>query len=386
MKSIDLESNIDINLSSYDFLLPDNLIAKTPLMPKENAKLLVYKNGVITHTIFKYLFDFIPKDYLIVLNNTKVINARIFAKKLNKDIIDSIKHNVAINCNKEIFYHRHIDKYKHLTQIKGRVKLYDCFIIPYKSIYVGIQVVGIIGEYREVIFFYITRDTINSFLESKYYIQDNKPLYNLISNQILDNNAIFDLLQECGKIPLPPYIRRDINKKDEIDYQSVFANIYGSVAAPTASLHFSKNMLEFLKKTYNHLFITLHVGAGTFKPVIKENILEHKIHSEMCCILQDDANKILKNNNILCIGTTALRSIEWFIKTHKLCGENDIFLHPLNKPKKVKALLTNFHLPKSSLIMLVSSLIGREQTLKIYNEAIKQQYRFYSYGDGMLII
>ncbi len=386
MESNVLRSNIDTNLLSYDFSLPHNLIATSPVIPKEDAKLLVYKDNNICHTTFKYLFDFIPKDYLIVLNNTKVINARIFAKKINHDVLRSIKHNEIIDYNKEIFYHKHINKYRHLTQIKGKSKINDYFTISYKSNHIGIQVLNIQGEYREVVFFYLTQDIIDILLSTKDLMQDNQTLENLISQQALNNDEIFFLLQECGKIPLPPYIKRDSKQSDILDYQSVFASIYGSVASPTASLHFSDSMFNFLKQNYKHIYVTLHIGAGTFKPVLADNILNHKIHCEMCYIPQEHTKNILHTEKILCVGTTAMRSIEWFIKTKKHYGENDIFLHPLNPPKKIKSLLTNFHLPKSSLIMLVSSIIGREQTLKLYKEAIENQYRFYSYGDGMLII
>ena len=152
----------------------------------------------------------------------------------------------------------------------------------------------------------------------------------------------------------------------EIDYQSIFATAQGSIAAPTASLHFSKSMFSYLQYHYHHVFVTLHIGAGTFQPVSTQNILEHTMHTESCWIPKESAQ---------CIN-----------ETQQTSGENNIFLNPYNPPKKVTALLTNFHLPKSSLIMLVSSMIGRQETLRIYNEAIQKQYKFYSYGDGMLIL
>lgn len=347
----------DMLLESYDFNLPSDLIATHPSTPKESAKLLVYKkdSDKIIHSTFKHLFDFIPSDYLIVLNNTRVIKARLFCKNL-----ESTKM-------REIFYHKAINNEINLVQIKGKVRKNDIFKIDSNNF---LEVVNLRNDgFREVIFF-----------------------ENLESKKILSQSEIFILLEKYGKMPLPPYIKREATPQDSKDYQSLFALHNGSIAAPTASLHFSSEMLAFLESNFKHVYLTLHVGAGTFKPVESSSILKHKMHSEYCQIESSVAQKILNAQNILCIGSTAMRSVEWLLSLdsikgfEKICGKNDIFLHPLNKPKKVNALLTNFHLPKSSLIMLVSSLISRENTLKIYQEAIAKRYKFYSYGDCMLII
>lgn len=376
---------IDLELSGYDFTLPDKLIATNPVMPKENAKLLIYHNNEIIHSTFKDLFNYIPNDYLIVLNDTKVMCARLFANKLNLESFlktNNFKDSV-LPTKREIFYHKPLANNLHLVQIKGRVKLYDIFVLHWNEINIYVQVVAIRDNgYREAIFF-----TLDQSLLKKESLKDKAA--HLTQTQVLD------MLEQCGKIPLPPYIKRESTKQDSIDYQSIFAKHNGSVAAPTASLHFSDSMFIALKQKYNYAFVTLHVGAGTFQPVNSENILNHKIHTESCIIAHENMKKIIQAKKILCIGTTAMRSVEWLIRQKDLndlenkdsvIGENDIFLHPYNPPKKVKALLTNFHLPRSSLLMLVSSMIGRDKTLKIYNEAIKHNYRFYSYGDGMLII
>ena len=376
----------DLELSNYDFTLPNELIATTPIMPKENAKLLIYHNDEIIHSTFRDLFTYIPKDYLIVMNDTRVMNARLFANKLDLESFiktNEIKDSI-LPAKREIFYHKAISNNLHIVQIKGRVKLYDIFVLHYNEIKVYIQVLALRDNgYREVIFFTLN----NQSLLKRESLKDKA--INLAQNQV------FELLDKCGKIPLPPYIKRESTEKDHIDYQSIFAKHSGSVAAPTASLHFSDSMFIKLKQHYNHAFVTLHVGAGTFQPVNSENILNHKIHAESCIITNENLQKIMQAKNILCIGTTAMRSVEWLIRQKNLkdlsnkdsiIGENNIFLHPYNPPKKVKALLTNFHLPKSSLLMLVSSIIGRDKTLRIYHEAIKHKYRFYSYGDGMLII
>ncbi|EEO24470.1 MULTISPECIES: tRNA preQ1(34) S-adenosylmethionine ribosyltransferase-isomerase QueA [Helicobacter] len=373
----------DLDLSSYDFTLPNDLIATEPIKPKENAKLLIYHNGKITHTTFYELFNYIPKDYLIVLNDTRVINARLFANKLSLESLHKtqILNDSILPTKREIFYHKHLSNNLHLVQIKGKAKLHDIFTLQYNNTNVFIQVVDIKDDGYKIVSFFTLKDI--SALKQ-----------NLLQNHAekLSQEKVLSLLQTCGNIPLPPYMKRESTEKDSKDYQSIFARNEGSVAAPTASLHFSESMFKYLKENYNHAFVTLHVGAGTFKPITCENILNHKIHTESCIIAKKEAQKILESKKILCVGTTAMRSVEWLIRENvaqiesDIMGENAIFLNPFNPPKKVKALLTNFHLPKSSLLMLVSSIIGRKETLRIYEEAIANKYRFYSYGDGMLII
>jgi S-adenosylmethionine:tRNA ribosyltransferase-isomerase len=194
------------------------------------------------------------------------------------------------------------------------------------------------------------------------------------------------VLDKIGHIPLPPYIQREDNKEDETDYQTLFAKNAGAVAAPTASLHFTTELFKELEEQYNTHKVTLHVGAGTFKPVEAEHILDHPMHSEYFHIPKKSAEVLKSNKKILAIGTTVTRTVEYFSRTEKTEGECDLFLNPNNKPKRVDYLLTNFHLPKSTLIMLVSAFVGREKTLELYKEAIKEEYRFFSYGDAMLII
>jgi len=201
--------------------------------------------------------------------------------------------------------------------------------------------------------------------------------------KILDFLELVNILEKIGHVPLPPYIKRSDEKIDEKEYQTIFAKKEGAVAAPTASLHFTDELLDKIKEKY---FLTLHVGAGTFKPVEVKDIREHKMHSEFYEIPKNTAKILDSDKEIVAVGTTVTRTIEYYVRTKKLKGECDLFLNPLNPPIRVNHLLTNFHLPKSTLIMLVASFIGREKTLEIYNEAIKNNYRFYSYGDAMLII
>lgn len=202
----------------------------------------------------------------------------------------------------------------------------------------------------------------------------------------ISTNELFDILETIGHIPLPPYIKREDNEKDATEYQTVFSKKQGAVAAPTASLHFTNTMFQKLKERYEHGFLTLHVGAGTFKPVEAENINEHVMHSEFYTIPEATCKIINSKSPLLAVGTTVTRTVEYYVREKKETGYSDLFLHPLNQPKRIDHLLTNFHLPKSTLIMLVASFIGLEETLRIYEEAVKEKYRFFSYGDAMLII
>lgn len=334
-------------LESYNYELDSNLIANTPIIPQSKAKLLIYirnKNKII-HTTFKDFFNYIPKDCLIVLNDTKVIKARIYGKKIN-------------NGGKvELLFHKELINNTFLVQINGKVKVGD------KLIFKG--------------------DLESKILE---LLDDGLRVVSFsVKNKILDKQNLLDILDSIGYMPIPPYIKNN-NYKDNIkSYQSVFAEHKGSIAAPTASLHFSKEDLEKLE-TFNHCFITLHVGAGTFFSIKTEDIRKHIMHTESFEIKNSARNKIDKATKILCIGTTTTRCIEHYIRTSQTKGECNIFISPFNKPKKVDYLLTNFHLPKSSLIMLVAGFIGLDKTKELYKTAIDLKYRFYSYGDGMLIL
>ncbi len=206
-------------------------------------------------------------------------------------------------------------------------------------------------------------------------------------NQIILFEELVNTLNSIGHIPLPVYINRDDEKSDEKDYQTLFAKNYGAVAAPTASLHFTPELLKELDNKFDINYLTLHVGAGTFKPVDVEDIAKHNMHSEYFNISSTTKDALDDTKTIkMAVGTTATRTLEYFARTNLQSGECDLFLNPNNKPQLVDILLTNFHLPKSTLIMLVASFVGLEKTLELYDEAIKNDYRFYSYGDAMLII
>lgn len=340
-------SNDDLLTSSYDYILPKELIATSPAKPADSAKLLVYirESDKIIHTTFKDLLNYIPKDCAIFLNDTKVIKARVFGKKESGGRV-------------ELLIIKPINNNRFTVMIKGKVKV-DTKLYFSRELSAKVEELNIDGS-RSVTFF--------------------------VDNKEIDFTALIDILEDIGHIPLPPYMNREDRKEDELDYQTLFAKNAGSVAAPTASLHFTPNMLSEIKSKFNTYYLTLHVGAGTFKPVDSQKILEHPMHSEVYNIPKDAQEYIQSKQKILAVGTTSTRTIEFYARENPPGGECNLFLHPNNKPIRVDYLLTNFHLPKSTLIMLVSAFLGRDKTLKLYNEAIKNRYRFYSYGDAMLII
>jgi len=341
-----LESK-DILVESYNYNLPPNLIAKYPVSPRDSAKLLVYdrKRDRIIHTIFKNILDFTNKSAFI-FNDTKVIKARVFGVKETGGKI-------------ELLLNRPI-KDKFLVYIRGKVKKGTKLFFDN----------NLLAEVEELL------EDGSRIVSFKWKMENGKW-------KILDFLELVSILEEIGHVPLPPYIKRSDEKIDEKEYQTIFAKKEGAVAAPTASLHFTDELLNKIKEKY---FLTLHVGAGTFKPVEVEDIREHKMHSEFYEIPKNTAKILDSDKEIVAVGTTVTRTIEYYVRTKQLKGECDLFLNPLNPPVRVNHLLTNFHLPKSTLIMLVASFIGREKTLEIYNEAIRKNYRFYSYGDAMLII
>ena len=336
-----------LKTSSYDYDLPKELIATHPVSPADSARLLVYNRttNTITHTTFKNLMDFLPNELSVFLNDTKVIKARIFGTKETGGKIELL-------LNKPLF----MDRY--LVIIGGKVRIGTKLFFDEN---LNAEVLEVNEDGSRIV---------------QFFQNDKK----------LDFLALVDILNKIGHLPLPPYMNRSDEKEDEKDYQTLFAKNYGAVAAPTASLHFTPLLLEKINDKYDVNYLTLHVGAGTFKPVDVDDILNHPMHSEYFEI-GIEAKKALDNaQKVLAVGTTVTRTIEYYIRTNKIQGECDLFLNPANKPIKVDYLLTNFHLPKSTLIMLVASFVGLEKTLEIYHEAIKENYRFYSYGDGMLII
>jgi S-adenosylmethionine:tRNA ribosyltransferase-isomerase len=336
-----------MQVDAYDYDLPQHLIATKPAEPKDSAKLLVYdrKNDMITHAIFRDILDFIPPKTAVILNDTKVIKARIFGQKESGGKI-------------ELLINSPLEENRFLVYIRGRVKVGTALLFE-KGLRAVVERVHADGT-REVRFFHNEKE--------------------------LDFPALHAILEKIGHIPLPPYIKREDTLQDVEDYQTLFAKKIGAVAAPTASLHFTPSLFEKMKKRFDTAYITLHVGAGTFKPVEVDKIEKHKMHSEYYEIAARTEQIINSKQKILAVGTTVTRTIEYYVRTGLTQGESDLFLHPKNPPRRVDFLLTNFHLPKSTLLMLVASFVGLEKALEIYHEAITKEYHFFSYGDAMLIL
>lgn len=353
-----------MNLSDFDYNLPKELIAQKPASPRESSRLLIYnrQNNKIDHKHFYDLPKYLKTGDVLFLNNSKVFSARLFANR---------KTGAKI----EIFLLKNISKKDNAWQclLKGKTNL------------------------NEIL-------SLENNLEAKI-LEKNENIFNIIFNQeYLD---FVKTIEQIGETPLPPYIKKDQNRNDKTNYQTVYAkdNKLGSSAAPTAGLHFSQKIFEELKsKGVEILEATLHVGLGTFLPIKSENILEHKMHSEEVEISAEVINKLIKAKNnqqrIIAVGTTSCRILESLnkfldfdknkqkyleYKGDNLQFSTDIFIYPGYKFALIDGLVTNFHLPKSSLLLLISAIIGREEVLKAYQEAIKEKYRFFSYGDAMFI-
>ena len=336
-----------LKTSSYDYHLPDELIATHPVEPRENARLLVYNraDNSIIHDYFYNIDRHLPKDAALIFNDTKVIKARLFGSKKSGGKI-------------ELLINRPLDAHTINVYIKGRVK-----------------------EAHQIDFDNELQATI-----IKLHEDGSRDVRFTCKGIDLRFEELLPIIEAIGHIPLPPYLQRSDNEEDQINYQSVFAKFEGAVAAPTASLHFNDALFNKVCQNHKHAFVTLHVGAGTFKPVQSDTITDHPMHSEYFSI-SDEAKSLLDSTqNIVAFGTTSTRTIEYYIRTNESSGEANLFLHPNNQPKRVNHLLTNFHLPKSTLLMLVASFVGLENAQAIYKEAIEKKYRFFSYGDAMLIL
>ena len=345
-----------MKVSDYRYDLPKELIAQDPINKRDESRLLVvHKNdGSITHKHFYDVIDYMDKGDVLVINDTKVIPARLIGTIDGKDAV----------C--EVFLVKRLDK-----------DLWECLVKPGKKLKIGTKV--------------------NFIKELSCEIVDIKEDGNRIVKFIYD--GIFEeVLDKAGTVPLPPYITHKLDDKDR--YQTVYAVYKGSVAAPTAGLHFTKELLSKIEqKGINIVKITLHVSLGTCRPVKVENIEDHKMHSEKVIITKESANKIneaiLNNHKVICVGTTSCRSLEsaaYFdeVKNKYLVkdfdGETNIFIYEGYKFKIMNALITNFHLPESTLLMLVSAFAGKEIVFNAYKEAIKEKYRFYSFGDASMFI
>jgi S-adenosylmethionine:tRNA ribosyltransferase-isomerase len=338
------------NLDDFDFNLPQELIAQFPSSERSNSRLLCLdKNtGRVEHKIFKDLPELLTEKDLLVFNNTRVIPARLYATKKTGG-------------KAEIFIERALENNRLLAQIKTS-----------KALKVGTELFLDIDTWFEVI------GRKDSFFE----------LF------LKSPHSFGDVLKKFGHTPLPPYIEHKPDISDIDRYQTIYAKHDGAVAAPTAGLHFDRKLMHALyKKKIKIAFLTLHVGYGTFQPVRVERIEDHKIHKEYINIPEKICEQVrnTKNNGgrIIAVGTTSVRALETVWQDGKIkpySGDTDIFIYPGYKFRCIDGMITNFHLPKTSLLMLLCAFAGLENTMHAYQEAIKDKYRFYSYGDGMLII
>ena len=348
-----------MRVSDFSFELPDALIARYPTPSRSGCRLLSLngESGEISHDIFTDLLNKLEKGDLLVFNNTRVIPARIYGRKATGGKI-------------EVLVERMLDEHRVLAHVRSS-----------KSPKPGAEL--FLGEQDEISATMVARhDTL-------FEIQFN------------DERDILTILEQIGHIPLPPYIDRPDDDADRELYQTVYSQKPGAVAAPTAGLHFDQPMLEQLKvKGVEFAFVTLHVGAGTFQPVRVENINDHVMHSEYAEVPQDVVDAVLackaRSNKVVAVGTTSVRSLESAAKAAQQASngqtliapffaDTQIFIYPGYQYSVVDALVTNFHLPESTLIMLVSAFAGYHNTMSAYQQAVEQSYRFFSYGDAMYI-
>ncbi|MDD3266135.1 MAG: tRNA preQ1(34) S-adenosylmethionine ribosyltransferase-isomerase QueA [Burkholderiales bacterium] len=335
-----------MKLTDFDYNLPNELIASHPTNNRSDSRLLVVNNFEYQDKLFSNILDFIEPNDLLVINNTKVVKARLFGNKPSGGKVEVMLERV-IN-NKEIIAH----------------------VRTSKTIKIGMLIDLPAGITMEVI------ERIDSIFKLR----------------VLNDIDIYHYLEQNGNLPLPPYMGRQADSSDEERYQTVYAKHNGSVAAPTAGLHFTNEIItQISDKGAKVTHVTLHVGSGTFKPVSVENIAEHKMHSEVFEITEDTIRLIKetkqKGGKVIAVGTTSMRTLETVANRGMSAqsGETDIFITPGFEFKVVDKLITNFHLPKSTLLMLVSAFSGSEVIKKTYEYAVKNKYRFFSYGDAMLL-
>ena len=341
-----------MDISLFDYNLPEELIAQTPLQQRDSSKLLVLnKNtGEIEHQHFNNIKSYLKKGDVLVLNNTKVIPARLIGEK------EETKAVIELLLLKDLGE----DKWECLSRPAKRLKI------------------GTIISFGEGL---LKAEVIEKFDDGITHVK------------LIYNGILMEILDKLGTMPLPPYIHKKL--EDQTRYQTVYAKISGSAAAPTAGLHFTKELLNEIEEMGVIItYVTLHVGLGTFRPVEVDNILEHHMHSEFYMMDKDTAeilNKAKKEQRrIIAVGTTSTRTLETIAQQNngkfKQCsGNTNIFIYPGYEFKAIDCLITNFHLPKSTLVMLVSALSKREFILNAYQEAINNNYRFFSFGDAMFI-
>jgi S-adenosylmethionine:tRNA ribosyltransferase-isomerase len=343
-----------MKLSDFHYDLPENLIARYPTEKRSSSRLMQLNgnNGEVTHKQFTNIVDLVDPGDLLIFNNTRVIPARLLGQKESGGKV-------------EVLIERVLDEHRVLAHVRAS-----------KSPKVGGKL--------------ILEGTVQVEMVARH-----DALFEL---KFLNNEPVLALLEQFGHMPLPPYIDRPDEASDKERYQTVYNKVPGAVAAPTAGLHFDEDILQMLKdKGVNSEFVTLHVGAGTFQPVRVDNIIEHQMHSEYAEVSQQVVDAILATKaagkRVIAVGTTSVRSIESAaqaaikagIELAPFLSDTDIFIYPGYEFLLVDAMLTNFHLSESTLLMLVSAFCGKENIENAYQQAIEQKYRFFSYGDAMFL-
>ncbi|BDA67862.1 S-adenosylmethionine:tRNA ribosyltransferase-isomerase [Calothrix sp. PCC 7716] len=354
--------DLDRSTAGYDYNLPEELIAQNPAVPRDSSKLLVVNSTSKTnissplHHIFRDLPDILHPGDLLIMNDTKVLSARLHGRK-------------STGAKLEVLLLEEREQNCWLALVK-----------PGKRFKIGSQI-------------FFEAPGFDGKLAATVIDSDKATGGRVLKFDVPNVQSLVQLLDTFGEVPLPPYITQ--SQASDEQYQTVYANTPGAVAAPTAGLHFTPELLDTLeKKGINRAFITLHVGVGTFRPVEVEDVTTHTMHSEWIEVPSTTVEQIRatqqKGGRIIAVGTTVVRALEGAAaetgEIREFCGKTNLFIYPGFKWRVIEGLITNFHLPRSSLLMLVSALIGRKNLLNIYKEAINEKYRFYSFGDAMLIL
>ncbi|ELR72404.1 S-adenosylmethionine:tRNA ribosyltransferase-isomerase [Fulvivirga imtechensis AK7] len=396
----------EIRLQDYKYDLPEERIAKFPLKERKDSKLLVYQTGNIEHTHFHQLEKHIPENTSLFFNDTRVIPARLHFKK-------------ETGAHIEVFLLEPVSPTRDVAQsmwVKDNCQ-WKCLV-------------GNLKKWKDDQALTLILPVGNEEVTLKAFVADRS--LQLVTFEWSGDHTFVDIIQAAGKIPLPPYINREVSDEDKERYQTIYSHHAGAVAAPTAGLHFSDQILKNLKaKGVSLNYLTLHVSAGTFQPVKEENVLHHPMHSEQIVVTMDNIDALLSNDQVIAVGTTSMRTLEslyWYgvkillkkdakfiiekllpyefdcarlpepqeafkvIKRwmqqnnlHTIIGNTEIFIFPGYEFKVCKGLITNYHLPGSTLILLVAAFIG-EDWRKVYKEALDNEYRFLSYGDSSLLM
>lgn len=353
--------NADFQLASYDYHLPSDRIAQAPVVPRDHSRLLVVgKAPQCDHRIFRELDQWLQPGDLLVLNNTQVIPARLRGRKATGTAIEV------------------------LLLEERSPNLWLALVKPGKRLPLG----------TEITFIHRLAAHSETVLTARVIERDEATGGRILQFASTTGANLWDVLADYGEIPFPPYVSERTATPDQ--YQTIYADRPGAVAAPTAGLHFTEDLFQRLgDRGINHTYVTLHVGVGTFRPVEAENILEHQMHQEWLEVPEVTVQAIeqtkVQGGRIIAVGTTAVRSLEGVAQAtgkplKPFRGKTDLFIYPGYQWQVIDGLITNFHLPKSSLLMMISAFVGRERLLSLYQVAIEKEYRFYSFGDAMLLL